>query len=142
MADRIAGACLLAFALGYGLLAGEYRAGFADPLGPVAFPRLVAVPLGVLALYLLLRPAPDAPWPKGWVWVRQIIALGTLLALVVLLETVGFVPAVAAAVTVLARLLGESWPRAFAYGLGLGVGLWGLFEYGLGLPLPGGVWRP
>lgn len=140
MSDRITGLLLAAFALWYGLTARQYTAGFSDPLGPSAFPQLVAVPLGVLALYLLIRPDGEPQWPQGVVLLRQCTALAGLVAYAMILRDLGFIPTTAVAVVLLARLLGASWSQSALAGVGLSVGLYAVFEYVLGLPLPEGRW--
>lgn len=139
MSDRIAGLLIAAIAVWYGVVAGTYEQGFGDPLGPAAFPRMVAVPLGLLALVLLVRPDAEPAWPRARVLLRQAGALLVLILYAVLLEDLGFPLATFLAVTLLARELGAGWRAALMTGLGLGAGLWVLFDPLLGLPLPLGL---
>lgn len=136
MTDRIAGALIVALATGYGLLAGTYRAGFTDPLGPAAFPQMLALPLGLGGLYLLLRPGADPVWPRGRALGRQLVTLAMLVAYTQLLELLGFPLTTLLAVTLLARLLGAAWTAAALTGLLMGIVLYVLFDPLLGLPLP------
>ena len=139
MSDRIAGVLLLAVAVWYGLTAGDYKAGFSDPLGPAVFPQLLSVPLGLLSLYLIVRPDPEPDWVGGWALARQGAAVVTLVAFALALEPVGFLAATAVAVLILARLLGASWLQGAGVGVGLAVVLFLAFDKVLGLPLPTGA---
>ncbi|MDX6751366.1 tripartite tricarboxylate transporter TctB family protein [Geminicoccaceae bacterium 1502E] len=139
MSDRIAGLLLAAIALVYGIVAGGYEQGFGDPLGPAAFPRIVAVPLGLFALVLVVRPDAEPAWPRARVLLRQLNALLVLVLYALLLEDLGFPLATFLAVTLLARELGARWRASLLTGIGLGAGLWTLFDPLLGLPLPLGL---
>jgi putative tricarboxylic transport membrane protein len=61
-----------------------------DP-GTAAFPRMVAVALGVLAVVQLLRPDRREPLPRGSAALRVAGILGLLLAYALILEALGFV---------------------------------------------------
>ena len=136
MSDRIVGALLLAVAVWYGLTADQYQAGFSDPLGPAVFPQLLSVPLGLLSLYLIVRPDPEPAWVGGRALARQAAAVVTLLAYALALEWVGFIAATLVAVAILARLMGANWRQGAGVGAGLAVGLFLAFDKVLGLPLP------
>ncbi len=141
--DRIAGALLLLLSAGYGLEAIRLQADFlADPLGPRAFPLLLAAALGLFSLYLMFKPDPDPDWPPRRVLAGQ---LGMLLSFVVYsyaLAPLGFLLATTLEMAWLSRLFGADWRRGFLGGLGLAVGLYLIFVFGLGIPLPLGRWWP
>jgi putative tricarboxylic transport membrane protein len=136
LSDRLAGAAAVAVALWYGWTAQSFVQGFGDPAGPAVFPTVVAVPMGVLGLVLVLRPDPDPSWGRGPVLLRQGLSLATLLAYPALLQLTGFPIATALAGAAVARVLNARWPAALTTGAVLGVGLYLLFVYGLGLMLP------
>lgn len=138
MSDRIAGTALLALAVWYGLTAGQYKAGFSDPLGPAVFPQLLAVPLGLLSLYLIVKPDAEPNWVGGWALARQVAAVVTLVVYALALEPVGFLLATLVAVALLARLLGANWRQGAGVGAGLAGVLFVAFDIVLGLPLPVG----
>jgi len=138
VSDRITGLLLAAFALWYGFTAGQYTAGFTDPLGPSAFPQLVSIPMGILALYLVLRPDAEPAWPRGAALLRQLAAIAVLVVYAMVLRQLGFIVVTLLAVLLLARLLGGSWGQSALAGVGLSVGLYLLFEFVLGLSLPEG----
>ncbi|UEM24252.1 tripartite tricarboxylate transporter TctB family protein (plasmid) [Skermanella mucosa] len=136
MSDRIAGLLFAALAAWAFVTAGSFEAGFSDPVGPAAFPRLLAVPLGILSLFLILRPDPNPRWAVGRPLLRQALAVAVLGGYALLLETLGFPVATLLGVTFLARLLGARWLPALATGAALSLVLFVLFDQVLDLPLP------
>ena len=136
MSDRIAGLIFLALSIWYGLTAGNYEASFGDPLGPAAFPQMLAVPAALFSLYLILRPDPDPEWVGGAPALRQIATLAVLIAYAYLLEDLGFMLATALGVALLGRLLGAGWIKSTAAGVAMSLSLFVVFDNLLGLPLP------
>ncbi|MBN8413848.1 MULTISPECIES: tripartite tricarboxylate transporter TctB family protein [Halomonas] len=138
--DRIAGAVLLLLALGAWWHSHSFVTGFMQPVGPGAFPRLVSLPLGVLSAYLLFRPGFNERWPDRAGLARQLAVLLLLAAYAGVLEALGFLPATLVGAVLLTRLFGARWQQAMVAGTGLAVGLYVLFEFGLGMPLPNVPW--
>lgn len=136
VSDRIAGATLAALAAWIWWTAGSFQIAFGDPVGPSAFPRLVALPMALCAAVLVVAPDAEPRWPGAAALVRQGAALTALAAYPALLVPLGFPLATAAAVAALARTLGAGWGQGAAAGAAMGAGLWVLFDPGLGLPLP------
>lgn len=136
MTDRLIGLLLLALSIGYGMTAGSYQASFGDPLGPAAFPMIVAVPAAILSLAMVLRPGPDAVWPSRQAFLMQGAALAVLIGYALLLEPLGFPLATALGVAILARLIGASWVQSALSGAGLAAVLYYTFDRLLDLPLP------
>jgi putative tricarboxylic transport membrane protein len=139
VSDRLTGLALLALAIAYGVVASGYQAMIGDPLGPAVFPIVLALPLGLLSVYLILRPDREPAWPRGLAMLKQILALVTFVAYAYLLEPLGFVVSTFLAVVALGWLLGAKLPQAGAAGVGIAVVLFVLFDTLLGLPLPAGV---
>lgn len=138
LSDRLAGATLLALAVWYWVAAGSYTVAYGDPAGPGMFPRAIAVPLGLFAATLIVRPDPDPVWlrlPHVW---RQIATLAVLFGYPQLIEPIGFPLSTALGGALLARILGGTWLQAVAGGLAMGFGLFLLFDAVFGLPLPTG----
>ena len=136
MADRILGLLILVLTIFYGWTAGSYEASFGDPLGPAAFPQMLAVPAALLSLFLVLRPDPDPAWARGLPAIRQIATVGVLIAYAFLLEDLGFVVATALGASAMGRLLGAGWQKSVISGVAMAVGLFVVFDTLLGLPLP------
>ena len=139
MSDRLTGLVLLLLAVAYGVTASGYEAMIGDPLGPAVFPIVLAIPLGLFAVYLVLRPDREPAWPRGPALRKQVLALVAFVAYAYLLEPLGFVVSTFLAVVVLGWLLGARLPEAGAAGVGIAVVLFVLFDTLLGLPLPAGV---
>jgi putative tricarboxylic transport membrane protein len=139
VSDRLTGLALLVLAVAYGVTAGGYKAMIGDPLGPAVFPVALAIPLGLLSLYLIVRPDPEPSWPRGRALLKQALALVTFVAYAYLLEPLGFIVSTFLAVLVLGWLLGARLWQAGAAGVGIAVVLFVVFDTLLSLPLPAGV---
>lgn len=140
MSDRIVGVLLFMLAVGYGLQAGTFETMIiTDPLGPSAFPELLAILLGLSSIYLIVRPAPGAQWPRGLALLHLVLTVIVLLIYAYVLVPVGFIPATFVALAVLAVQLGTRIVPATLMGLLASVGLFATFDMFLGLPLPAGT---
>lgn len=138
LSDRIAGAILLALAVWYFIQAGSYAVAYSDPAGPVLFPRAVAVPVGLFALFMILRPDPNPVWVRWPHVLAQIATLAVLIGYPLLIEPLGFPLSTTLGAALLARILGGSWLASVLGGLAMGFGLFFLFDGFFGLPLPKG----
>lgn len=137
LSDRIAGAIFLALALWYGTKAGDFSVSFGDPVGPARFPQLLAIPMGLLALIILVRPDPNPVWVRSWpAAMRQLTLLMVLLVYPLAIEPLGFPLSTFIATSLLVRVLGGDWLQAALAGLVIGPGLFVTFDMLLGLPLP------
>jgi putative tricarboxylic transport membrane protein len=138
MSDRIVGLVLVLLASGYGWIAGDYDTGFSDPVGPAVFPRLLAVVIGLLGLWLILRPDPEPDWTKGRTLALQSLAVALMLGYALFLVPVGFLIATTILAAALAAMLGARPLQAVASGALVSVGVYFLFTQGLELSLPAG----
>jgi putative tricarboxylic transport membrane protein len=139
MSDRLTGLALLALAVAYGIAAGGYQAMIGDPLGPAVFPIALAITLGLLSLYLIVRPDREPDWPRGRALLKQVLTLAAFVAYAYLLEPLGFLASTFVAVAVLGLLLGARLWQAGAAGVAIALVLFVVFDTLLGLPLPAGV---
>lgn len=115
-----------------------------DPLGPKAFPLFAALLLAFGGVALLrdgVAGGPAGPAPAAGAAKR--IALGTLsfVAYAFLLAPLGFVLATVLEFALLAWLFGGTLVRGASAGLVFAGVLYVLFVYGLGLPLPLGLFE-
>lgn len=138
LGDRIAGGLLFVLSIWYFYQAGSFDVAFGDPAGPALFPRMVAIPLGLLSLFLLVRPDPDVVWVEWPQAIGQIACIAVLFGYPLILEPAGFPIATLIATLVLSKILGGTWLQAVATGVVVGFGLYFLFNFGFGLPLPVG----
>ena len=139
VSDRLTGLVLLALAVAYGVTASGYQAIIGDPLGPAVFPIVLAIPLGLLSLYLIVRPDLEPGWARGRALLKQGLALAAFVAYAYLLEPLGFIVTTLLAVVALGCLLGARLRDAGLAGLAIAVVLFVLFDVLLDLPLPLGV---
>lgn len=142
MSDRLAGLFFVAFSIWYGYTARFYTQTFSDPLGPSAFPELLAFPLAAFGLYLVLRPDPDPEWVRGRPLLKQAGTIAVLAAYSFLIEPLGFVAATFVSTVLLAASLGARWLPAAASGVASSIGFYMLFDKLLELPLPAGPLAP
>jgi putative tricarboxylic transport membrane protein len=112
-------------------------------LGSNVWPETLAIALGILGVALIveairgrvardesLEPVNSAQWP--------VLAAGVALiaAFLVAWPAIGFVPSAVVSFVLLSRLLGVGdWLRSAAWGAGLALAMWVLFEMLLNIPL-------
>lgn len=138
MSDRILGVLLALFAGWYSWEARSYTIDFGDPMGPALFPEALAVPIGLLGLYLALRPDPDPDWSTGRYLLSQIFTVVVLIAYALMLQPAGFILATIVMVACLTAMLGARPQKALAGGVATSLGFFALFDWVLGIPLPPG----
>lgn len=130
---------------GLGVAVGVSAVGFrvafvTDPLGPRAFPWLAAVLLCAAAVGLWVRPGDDRGWPDAPTRLRLGAVMGSLVVWSILMPLGGFVPTTTLELALLGGVFGARAVPALSVGLAVSLGLWVLFGFALGLPLPPGVW--
>lgn len=136
MSDRLTGLLIAAIAIWYGWTATGFEEGFGDPVGPSAFPELLAVPMGVFALFLVVRPDTEPVWPHGRPLLRQLGMVAVLIAYPLLLEPLGFPLATALGAIVMSLLLGGPKRGSAISAVAIALGLFVTFDQLLGLHLP------
>lgn len=152
-ANRLGGVAVVVVAGAAVLEATTFDVAFpTDPLGPKAFPLLAAFLLafGGAALWRVgaeraavgqdASPGPhDGAVPTGIPGGTILAAAVSFTAYALLLAPFGFVLATTLEFAVLARLFGGRWVGGAAAGLVFASLLYVLFVFGLGLPLPLGI---
>ena len=135
--DRVAGAVLVVAALLVAWVSRGFVVGFpADPVGPRALPLFAAGILAAAAGVLLVRPGPDPRWPEAHMALRLGLATLILFAYPALLPLTGFILTTGAAITCLSLLFGGPVLRSAGAAFLFAGGLYLLFVYALGIPLP------
>ncbi len=134
--DRVFGLVVIVVALGYILSATQIQTSFmSDPMGSKSFPILIGIVASICGLVMIFRPDAEPDWPAA----RTLLSLG--LAVVVLigyayaLKPLGFILPTAVAASVLSYQIHPRITTAIASGIGLSVGLFLLFKFGLDLGL-------
>ncbi|AZQ68325.1 tripartite tricarboxylate transporter TctB family protein [Silicimonas algicola] len=143
MTNRLTGLIGLVFAITYGFTgAGISSRLKADPLGPDAFPVLLAVVLGLFCLALVIWPGSDAseqlPVSRS-ATIRAIIAVLVMVIYGIVLEYLGFIISSTLLVAVLVVLKRGTLLQAGTTGVASSVVLYLLFDRIFGLPLPTGA---
>ncbi len=117
----------------------------ADVAGnPVVLPRIIAGIMVVVGLALVLRRRPDPEEAEGGGRYRPcdtVLAVGATVALALLLDPLGLIPAGILYVLVLQRLVGAPWRIAVPFAVATPVAIWLVFVTALHVPLPvGEIW--
>ena len=134
--DRIFGLVVIVVALGYILSAMQIQASFmSDPVGSKTFPILIGVIAALCGAIMVFRPDPEPEWPG----VATLLSIGAAVAVLVAyaysLKPLGFLIPTAVAAGILSFQIHPRIVTAVASGIGLSVGLYLLFKYGLDLGL-------
>ena len=136
---------LFLLALAYGLAAQRFPAmGLQEGFGPGLFPTIITSIVGLFALvegtrqvlrYRRTRAAAGADWGVGFREVsNSVIVVASVVAAVLAMPHVGFVPASAALVLVLSAVMGMRplW-KSVSLSLFLAAGLYLIFSEGFGV---------
>ena len=137
MSDRILGAVCVVVAAAMAWFAQGYAPEISyEPVGPRAFPLLLSVLMAIGGLWLVIRPSQtDGSFDFkliGW----------SALAIVVyasLFQMLGFTLATTLMAVPVGMAFGGSWWKSLLGGVGLGLGLFLLFDKLLDVVLPTGV---
>lgn len=143
MVDRIVAAVFLLLTLGYGYVGNGYHAQFSyEPIGPRAFPLLLAGIAAACWLWLVLRPksiAEDLEGLAEGALPKALVIIVGLFAYAFLFEPLGFPLSTALATILIGRFFGGTWGKLAVGGVLLGVSLFVLFDRVLDVTLPLGT---
>lgn len=140
MTDRILGILAVVMAGCMAVAAWGYAAPVEyEPVGPRAFPLLLALGMALCGAWLALRPGGAAQWPRGFRLRDIALCSVAVLAYAVLFQFLGFVLATAFMALPVGRLFGGSWRQCLLIGAGMGVVLYLLFDKALDVVLPLGL---
>ena len=139
MTDRLFGlaALLLAGLMTWGASVIE-ESFIQDPLGPKAFPWVIAVVLAITGLFMIVKPDDDPDWPTRQKFLRIIWSVVAMVLYAELLPIVGFVVTTAAVAAFLAWQLGATLLQAAVGGVVISGGIYVVFHLVLGLSLARG----
>jgi putative tricarboxylic transport membrane protein len=139
MSDRALGAVCVVASAAMAWAAQDYAAAISyEPVGPRAFPLLLASGLGLSGLWLVLRPSVGAECFQGVPWKATALCAAAVLAYALLFQWLGFPLATALMAVPVGMAFGGSWKQALTGGLALGVVLYLLFDKVLDVVLPAG----
>lgn len=140
MSDRILGAVCVAVAAAMAWAAQDYVPAISyEPVGPRAFPRLLAALMALGGAWLVIKPT-VVNHPFQGAAVKQLAwSAGAVLVYALLFETLGFPLATALMAVPVGMAFGGGWVQSLAGGAGLGLGLYLLFDKLLDVVLPTGL---
>jgi putative tricarboxylic transport membrane protein len=140
MSDRILGAVCVVAAAGMAWAAQDYNPAISyEPMGPRAFPRLLAGLMAIGGAWLVVKPTlVGNPFQGAGI---RMIGLSALAVFVyaLLFQTLGFPVATALMAVPVGMAFGGSWKQSLAGGFGLGLGLYLMFDKLLDVVLPTGM---
>ena len=140
MSDRILGAACIAVGAAMAWAAKDYAAPISyEPVGPRAFPLLLAALLAIGGAWLLVRPGANDHWLHT-VPLRPLA--GVIVAVfvyVLLFQWLGFTLATVLMAVPVGMAFGGSWRQSLAGGVGLGLLLFLGFDKLLDVVLPSGL---
>ena len=140
MSDRILGAVCVVVGAGMAWAAHGYAAPISyEPVGPRAFPLLMAGLMAAAGAWLVVRPG-----PQGFGLARDHVkpisfAVVAVFIYAALYEWLGFTLATTVMALPVGMAFGGSWKQSLASGAGLGLVLFLLFDRLLDVVLPTGV---
>ena len=136
MSDRLTGLFIILVALAFFAGATQLEAPFfADPLGPKAFPMMIASVALIAGMVMVMRPDEPPEWPELATIARLILATIILVFYAYSLKQLGFLLSTAAAAAALSYQINPNAMRSILTGLALSIGLFFIFKFALGLSL-------
>jgi putative tricarboxylic transport membrane protein len=140
MSDRILGAVCVVAAAGMAWAAQDYAPAISyEPVGPRAFPRLLAGLMAVAGAWLVLKPRIVGNTFHGGAVKLIGLSAVTVFVYALLFQLLGFTLATALMALPVGMAFGGSWKQSLIGGAGLGLGLFLLFDKLLDVVLPTGL---
>lgn len=141
MSDRIFGIFGLLFAGLVVWATGRIEESFIqDPLGPKAFPLVIAALVALSSVVMLVKPDRNPAWPNLKKWLEMAVTVGFMVAYAVVLPELGFVLSSALLAGFMVQRLGGTPLQSVVGGIVMSVGIFVVFTYALGLSLARGPW--
>lgn len=138
--DRILGVACLAGAAAMAWAGRDYAAVISyEPVGPRAFPLLLALLIGLCGAWLAARPSDHSAALTAGRLGPLLSCMAAILLYALLFETLGFIVATALMAVPVGMAFGGRWRQSLAGGLALGVGLYILLDKLLDVVLPTGL---
>jgi len=138
--DRLLGIVALliaAFLTWYGY---DLEAPFSyEPVGPKAFPLLLALVIALCGVRLVLKGGGNVPANPPGANLRIAVMVGVLLAYGYFFQTLGFIVATSLMCLTIGRMFGGSWTKTLIGSVLLSIGLFLLFDRVMDVVLPAGI---
>ncbi len=140
MSDRLLGAACVVVGAAMAWAARDYAAPISyEPVGPRAFPLLLAGLMAAGGGWLVLRPGPQGFGLDRRHFKAIGMAVAAVFAYTLLFEMLGFTLATAVMALPVGMAFGGSWKQSLAAGAGLGLVLYFMFDKLLDVVLPTGL---
>lgn len=140
MSDRILGGACVLLAAGMAWAAHDYAAPISyEPVGPRAFPMLLAALLALGGLWLVAKPSGHATGLRQGPLAGLAFVLTAVFGYALLFQAVGFTLATALMAVPVGVAFGGSWKQSALAGCSLGLLLFLLFDKLLDVVLPTGL---
>lgn len=141
MSDRIFGGATIVLSLLMVWATGLIEESFIqDPLGPKAFPLVIAGVMGLSGLIMLFKPDAEPHWPGMTKLAELVATVGVFIAYAQTLPIAGFVLSTAVATAFLVWRLGGNTRQSLVGGVLIAIGIYAVFQHVLGLNLAKGPW--
>lgn len=138
--DRLLGVAALLFAAFLTWFGHDLEAPFAyEPVGPKAFPLLLALVIALCGLRLVFKGGNDVEANPEGANLRIITMVACLAAYAFFFQWLGFVVATALMGIIIGRLFGGSWLKVITGSVLMAIGLFLLFDKGMDVVLPTGI---
>jgi len=138
--DRLLGTAALLLAVFLTWHGYDLEAPFAyEPVGPKAFPLLLAAVIGLCGLRLVVKGGHAVAANPAGANLRIAVMVGLIAGYALLFQWLGFVLATTAMATLVGRLFGGTWGRCVIGGVALGVTGFVLFDKVMDVVLPVGL---
>ena len=141
MSDRIFGGATIVLSLLMMWATGLIEESFIqDPLGPKAFPLVIAGVMGISGLVMMFKPDAEPHWPTMVKLAELAATVGVFVVYAQILPIAGFVLSTIVATAFLVWRLGGTTRQSLIGGVVIAVGIYALFQHVLGLNLAKGPW--
>ena len=140
MSDRILGAACVMVALAMAWFAQGYAPAIAyEPVGPRAFPRLLAGLMAIGGAWLLIKPTVLTHPFQTDAFKLIGLCVVTVFVYAAVFQVLGFTLTTALMAVPIGMAFGGTWTQSLVGGLALGLGLFLLFDKALDVVLPTGL---
>jgi putative tricarboxylic transport membrane protein len=112
-----------------------------EPVGPKAFPMLMAFLMAACCVVLVIKPDADVHWPEASLLIKGALLVAVLLGYASLFAWLGFPLATVAMALMVSRLFGGSWLSSAVMAVIIGLLGYLVFDRLLEVSLPLGLTR-
>lgn len=138
--DRVLGIAALIFAALITAFGYDLEPPFSyEPVGPKAFPLLIALIIALCGLRLIIKGGGEVEANPEGANTRIMAMVAYLAAYAFFFQWIGFILATTLMVALVGRLFRATRAQAFVGGIAMSIGLFYLFDKGLDVVLPTGL---